>query len=168
MTPLVHEFIRSHADKLQGNVLEIGSLDVNGGIRDIVPNVVGVDMRKGRGVDLVCPVEDLGKHFRKRSFDACVSTETLEHVKDWKAFVRTTWDMVKENGWLVITMASKHKGKHSYPDDYWRLESEQIAKIYPTAEVFELGKPGKKPTSIGWAVQKKGELGSLDIEPIRV
>lgn len=163
MTPQVHEFLSKHKGKLQGNVIEVGSLNVNGSVRDIVEVTIGVDLRKGSGVDLVCACEDLHKHFGPASFDAFVSTETLEHAEDWRGFVRASWDLVREGGWIVMTMASLAKKRHAYPDDYWRMTHQEIQKIYPCAEVVDLGK-----VSIGWTVQKIGDLGSLEFEPYRV
>lgn len=153
-------FITEHADKLRGVVLEVGSLDVNGSIREIVDISVGVDMRPGKGVDLVCDVKHLPEHFKLGSFDACVSLDTLEHVEDWKTFCKVTWDMVKEGGWLVMSIASELKKYHPYPDDYIRLSKEQIKTIYPGAEVFDLGK-----VSYGWVVRKSGQI-NLDVEPL--
>ena len=163
-------FLTEHKDKLGGRVLEIGSLNVNGSVREVIDVAVGVDMRHGRGVDIVCDVAKLVGYFPVESFDACVSVGTLEHVKDWQGFILTTWDMVKEGGYLVMTMASMDKGRHSYPDDYWRFTEDQIRGIYPKAEwVGNFAKPGKmKSVSIGWVVKKEGELGSLDFEPIKV
>jgi hypothetical protein len=162
-------FYRKHKSKLQGKVFEIGSLDVNGGLRDII-DVFGVDMRPGPGVDLVCPVQDLGKHFESGHFDACVSAGTLEHIEDWKGFVRVTWDLVKEGGYLVLTIASLQKKRHAYPDDYWRLTEDQIRTIYPRMTDYEeIGKKASgRCVSVGWVVMKEGELGSLDFDPIKV
>mgnify|MGYP001213010811 FL=1 len=168
MTPQVHQFIARHKNLLTGRVLEIGSFNVNGSVRDVIDVAVGVDIRPGKGVDLVCQVEDLPKHFSPCEFDACVSTETLEHVKDWRAFFAVTWDMVKPGGWLVMTMASMDKGRHDYPDDYWRFDLDQIAEIYPVLEFCgPIGRPNK-PVSIGWVAQKAGILGPMDFEPYTV
>lgn len=168
MTPQVHAFLLKHRGKVKGRTLDVGAFSHNGCARDVVDITVGVDIKKGKGVDLVCPVEKLLDHFPAGSFDACVSTETLEHVKDWKGFVHTTWDLVKEGGFIVMTMASEMKGRHAYPDDYWRFTEEHIRAIYPSLETFEkLGKPHRY-VSIGWVVKKEGELGSLDFEPIKV
>ena len=160
-------FYRKHKHLLQGKVLEIGSLNVNGGLRDII-DVFGVDMRPGPGVDLVCPAENLLDHFEPGHFDACVSAGTLEHIKDWRGFVQVTWELVKEGGYLVLTMASMQKKRHAYPDDYWRMTHDQIKQIYPGAEVVDLGKKTEKIVSIGWVVKKSGELGNLDFEPYRI
>ena len=164
MTPIVRNFISDHRNMLKGRVIEIGSLNVNGGVRDLIDVEVGVDLREGPGVDLVCPVEDLLQHYPPETFDACISTETLEHVKDWQAFVNVTWALVKEGGWLVMTMASPEKRRHAYPDDYWRMDAPRILKIWPNARMVDVA-----PVSIGWVVQKYGELGDLtQVDPIVV
>ena len=158
------EYLKAHKDKLQGRVLEVGSFNVNGGVREVIDVSVGIDMRAGRGVDLVCPVERLHDYFPDGDFDACVSCGTLEHVKNWKAFVEVTWDMVKEGGFLVLTIASLAKKRHNYPNDYWRMTEEQIRTIYPNMENYQ----PLAGASVGWTVKKEGELGSLDFEPLGV
>lgn len=164
MNKHVLAFIDEHKDKLQGRVIEIGSYNVNGSVREIIDVTVGVDMRRGPGVDLVCAVSDLADKFPQGSFDACVSTDTLEHVQDWKSFVNTSWGLVKEGGWLVITMASLAKGKHDYPNDFWRMDEQMIKTIWPNAQYANCGK-----TSIGWVVKKEGSLGFLDeVTPIEI
>jgi len=162
-------FYRKHKKLLSGKVLEIGSLDVNGGLRDIL-DIYGVDMRKGPGVDLVSPVQDLHNHFKTGHFDGCVSAGTIEHIEDWRGFVRVTWDLVKEGGYLVLTIASLQKKRHAYPDDYWRMTEEQIRTIYPRMEHYEeIGKKASgRCVSVGWVVKKEGELGNLDFEPIKI
>jgi predicted SAM-dependent methyltransferase len=169
MDSLTLDFINRNKDKLSGRVMEVGSFNVNGGIRDIIDVSVGIDMRKGKGVDLVCSASDIDKHFKPRSFDAVVSTGTLEHVEDWRGFIKQTWKVVKNGGWLVMTMASVHKGRHAYPNDYWRMTLDQIRQIYPNAEwIGDLTKGKPKFVSIGWVVKKEGKLGSLDFEPIKI
>lgn len=166
MTPEVQNFVKKHADKLVGKVIEIGSRNENGGLREIIKIDTGIDMRDGDGVDKVCSIDGMEAEFSAESFDALVSTETLEHCNDWKAFVRQTWRVVVNNGYLVITMASIKKPYHGYPDDYWRFTEEHIKQIWPDAEdVSNLG-----TVSIGWVVKKTdGGLGDLDaVTPIIV
>lgn len=164
MNKYVLAFIDEHKDKLKGEVIEIGSYNVNGSVREVIDVSVGVDMRRGPGVDVVCPVADLLDRFAPGEFDACVSTDTLEHVQDWKSFVNNTWALVKDGGWLVITMASLAKWKHDYPNDFWRMDEQTIKAIWPNAEYAECGK-----TSVGWVVKKEGSLGDLDkVNPIEI
>jgi len=69
-------------------VLEVGSYNVNGSLRDrifgnlCVAEYVGVDLQLQQGyVDVVVDASALP--FRDESFDVVISTETLEHVEDW-------------------------------------------------------------------------------------
>lgn len=166
MTPEVINYVKKHAEKLTGRVIDVGSRYENGSLRDIIKIDVGIDMRAGDGVDIVCTIDDMSDVFKPETFDALVSTETLEHCNDWKAFVRQTWRVVKNDGYLLITMASIRKPYHGYPDDYWRFTEEHVKQIWPNAEdVTDLG-----TVSIGWVVKKtEGGIGNLDaVTPIIV
>src|SRR5678815_5993674 len=94
----VQYFFIDHVDKLEGKVLEVGSYNVNGSLKKLIPHRVGTDMRAGPEVDIVCNAEDLRKHFDAESFDAVISTETLEHIKDWRAAVTAMWEVLKTQG----------------------------------------------------------------------
>jgi hypothetical protein len=156
MNNAVIEFVRKHQDKLTGNVIDVGGMDVNGSLKKYWPHFLVVDMREGKGVDVVCKAEDLSTRFGKGSFDGLVSCETLEHMEDWRGCVRGMWDVVKENGWLVMTIAAMTKGRHNYPNDYWRCRAEDIYDIFPNPD--DVGHFG---VSLGWVVQKRGDLPDL-------
>lgn len=152
---------RQEEGKINGRVLDVGSYNVNGSLKDIC-ETVGVDMRKGSGVDVVCNASDLVAQFGAKSFDTVLTAETFEHVEDWRAATRAMWDVLKPGGWLIATMASVAKCKHDYPNDYWRMTGEHIKQIWPDADVVE--QVGH--VSIGWSVQKRGplpDLGAIDL-----
>lgn len=57
-------------------IIEIGSYDVNGSLRSIIESrdpaeYIGVDIQKGRGVDVVCNAEDIINKFGKRKLRCC-------------------------------------------------------------------------------------------------
>ncbi len=67
------------------DVLEIGSLDVNGNIRNLFnfsKEYVGIDLEKGPNVDLVLNGIDIYK--LNKIFDIIISCECFEHSKYWK------------------------------------------------------------------------------------
>jgi predicted SAM-dependent methyltransferase len=156
MNEEVRNFVQQHLDKLKGDVLEVGSLNVNGSVRDLVPNAIGCDMRKGPNVDVVCDAERLIEKFGANKFDAVMTFDAFEHMEDWRWCVTAMWGVLKTNGWLVMTMASPAKGRHAYPDDYWRAKWEHVLQIFPDAQ--DMSTFG---ASMGWTVQKKRELPDL-------
>jgi predicted SAM-dependent methyltransferase len=160
MTPKVLNYIKENADKLTGKVLEVGSYNVNGGVRELVTVHTGIDLRKGNGVDIVCKAEDLLNHFPEAYFDSIVTTETLEHVENWQDCLTTISKVVKPNGWWVCSMASLLKGKHDYPNDYWRFTPQQIEQLFPGSTCVDL------VASIAWCWQNK-EL-DLTVTPSQV
>lgn len=164
MNNSVRDFAIKHREKLTGAVLEVGSQNVNGCVRDIVPQAIGTDMNKGRNVDVVCRAENLLSHFGPEKFDAVMSFDAFEHIQDWRGTVTAMWGVLKPGGWLVMTMASPKKGRHGYPDDYWRAKWEHVLAIFPDAD--DMGSWG---ASMGWVVQKNRELPDLSkIELIQV
>lgn len=91
-------------------VLDVGSLDINGSVREIFwgCKYIGVDLNYGPGVDLVSAGQDL--RFRDRFFDVTVSCECFEHNPHW---VETFNNMVRMTKRLVIiTCATTGRPEH--------------------------------------------------------
>lgn len=99
-------------DMIQGrDVLEVGSLDVNGSIRPYVESFnparyVGVDMRLGPRVDEVVDASSLVQRFGAASFDVVLTTEMLEHVRDWPTVVSNLKRVLRPGGVLLVTTRS--------------------------------------------------------------
>lgn len=64
-------------------VLEVGSLDINGTVRDFFTDCdyIGVDLDEGPGVDVVAQGQELD--YPDRSFDTVISAECFEHNPYW-------------------------------------------------------------------------------------
>lgn len=107
------------------NVLEVGSLDVNGNIKDLLlerySNYIGIDMRDGANVDMVVDGHDIKKHFKKESFDLVICIDTLEHdSKFWLTVENMRW-VLKKGGWLILGAPSLKHPRHNHPYDYYRF-----------------------------------------------
>lgn len=126
----IRKFCRDIAEHIGGNVLEVGSRNVNGSIRDTLPITIGVDMEGGAGVDQIVDVVNLIDTFGPESFDCVVSCDALEHMKDWDESLRNMWGVLKTKGVLVLTMASVTKGLHGYPNDYHRMPLEDMIRMF--------------------------------------
>lgn len=103
-------------------VVELGSQDVNGSLRDHCPTgarYLGLDMEAGRGVDLVVapggslPLAD-------GSADVVVTSSAFEHdACFWETFLELV--RILRPGGLLYVNAPSNGSFHRYPLDCWRF-----------------------------------------------
>jgi SAM-dependent methyltransferase len=93
-------------------VLEVGSLNINGTVRDFFADCdyVGCDLGEGPGVDIVCAGQDLD--FPDNSFDTVCSCECFEHNPAYKETFRNMVRMLKPGGLLFFTCATTGRPEH--------------------------------------------------------
>ena len=106
------ELRRQYSDAfVVDSVLECGSYNVNGSVRDLFAarEYVGLDWRPGPGVDVVSLVHE---YQPGRMFDTVISTEMLEHDPHWRESMAHMIELVKPGGWLIITCAAPGRGEH--------------------------------------------------------
>jgi hypothetical protein len=139
------------ADDVRGKiVIEAGALNVNGSVRPHVESLgpasyTGTDMRPGPGVDLVCDAADLPGRAH-----VVISTEMLEHARDWQAAVRGLVDAVADGGLLVLTTRSPGFPYHPHPEDFHRFPVEAMGEILAAAGLdIERLEPDPDPASPG-------------------
>jgi SAM-dependent methyltransferase len=96
----------------QVKILEVGSYDVNGSVRTLLPqsHYLGLDLLQGPGVDLVSSdgsiPSDIG------SFDIAISCECFEHNPYWPDTLKAMLDRVVDNGLLIISCATRGRLEH--------------------------------------------------------
>jgi len=142
----VHGFFSAelHPSEVAGRrVLEVGSRDVNGTVRPFLTSLgardyVGVDMEPGPGVDRLCDVADLAKEFASDPFEVVVTTEMLEHVRNWRIAIGNLKRVVAPGGLLVITTRSFGFPYHGFPGDYWRYELDDMQWIFRDFQILSL------------------------------
>lgn len=161
-------FTRSIGYKRGDRVLEMGSLDVNGSVRENFPEAdyTGTDLRPGNGVDLVCPAEELPSKFPAGHFDIVLCLETLEHCEKWRDVLSAGWCLLKVSGRMCVTTPTKKKGYHGYPHDYWRWELEDYRHIFQNQRIVKEADNGAR--GIGVIVEKIDDTLWMDFEPYRV
>jgi SAM-dependent methyltransferase len=132
-------------------VLEVGSWDANGSVRQFFKNCdyLGVDIGEGPGVDLVCRGENID--LPDASFDVVISCECFEHNPFWKETFLNMLRLLKPEGLCIITCAtlgrSEHGTKrtnadasltaiHNYDDYYANLKPSDFKKFINFNEIF--------------------------------
>ena len=94
------------------SVLDVGSFDVGGSIRDFFKknNYIGVDLIKGPNVDIVLSGTELYK--LKKNFDIVISCECFEHAKDWREIFLSMYNVCEDDGYVIFTCASRGRIEH--------------------------------------------------------
>lgn len=123
------------------SILEIGSRDVNGSVKPLIMNAnpreyIGIDLQHGSKVDLILPAEEVLEHFGKKRFDVVVSTETLEHVIDWRKVIHNMKEVLKKKGFIYISVPDRAFGFHEYPYDCWRYEVIDMQRIFADMHII--------------------------------
>lgn len=129
------EFVRRFAESVPPGlrVLEVGSRDVNGGVRDLFPTVsryVGSDIAPGPGVDVVAAGQALP--FPDGSFDIVLCCEVFEHARDWEDIMFEIARVLAPQGVFCLTTAHTGRGAHSGIDGGPLREGEYYANISTT------------------------------------
>lgn len=125
----------SPTDIKNKRVLEIGSLDFNGSLREYILSLepseyIGTDIVSGKGVDVICRAEDLLGIYGPESFDLIISTEAIEHIFDWRSTINNIKSLCKLNGSILITTRSYGFPLHGWPHDHWRFETYDLKYIF--------------------------------------
>ena len=94
-----------------GRVLEIGSLNINGTVRQFfsAEEYVGVDVGKGAGVDVVISGH---KYDDNQFFDCAISCECFEHNPYWLETFENMVRLTKAGGLVVFTCATTGRPEH--------------------------------------------------------
>lgn len=133
MTPDVIRFVAEC--RLQGRTLDVGSLDVNGCVRSMFRDYVGVDMRPGPNVDVVANAHELP--FPDESFDNVLCLEMLEHDEEFWTSIAEMKRVLKPGGTLVVTTRGIHFPRHDYPNDYYRFTGDALRCLFSGLEGVE-------------------------------
>lgn len=126
-------------DARNKDVLEVGSLDVNGTIRPMIQvhkprSYIGVDILEGPNVDQLVNCERLTDTFGPNCADLVVTAEMLEHVDDWQQCIRQLIAAVRPGGVLMITTRSIGFPFH-HPPDCWRYSLDSMLAIFNRASI---------------------------------
>jgi hypothetical protein len=96
------------------NVLDVGSLDINGNCRYLFKNsnYTGLDIGPGRNVDIVMPILMYAKVKPLPKYNVIVCCEMLEHDQHAKKSIRAMMRILQPGGLLIITAAYTGRNPH--------------------------------------------------------
>jgi SAM-dependent methyltransferase len=125
------------------DVIEVGAYDVNGSVRPYVESLapgsyLGVDITAGPRVDRILDAQELVSQLGGESADIVITTEMLEHVRDWHAVVTNLKGVLRPGGYLLVTTRSAGFPYHAWPYDFWRYEPEDFRLIFDDLEILAL------------------------------
>lgn len=159
---------------IQGkSVLEVGSQNINGTPRTVVSplkpsSYTGVDFASGAGVDVVGDASDLVTLFGRDRFDVVISTEMLEHAKDWKKAVHSMKAVLKPGGLLIVTTRGPGFGYHGFPHDYWRFTVDDFSRIFDDFKQLVLipdPVPGVLFKGVKPDLFRENDLSNVEVQP---
>lgn len=129
------------------NVLDIGSLDINGNNRYLFEqcDYTGIDIGNGPNVDVVCS----GHLFKSDDlFDVVISTECFEHDEYWQQTLKNVINnLLKDGGLFLFSCAAPGRPEHGtkktspkdspFTTDYYRnLSEEDIRSVLDCDNIF--------------------------------
>ncbi len=119
MTPEVYAWVKDCRGtfKLTGRVLDIGSRNITGCVRDLFDDYIGLDMERGLNVDVVADAHILP--YPNDSFDVVCCLEMLEHDSNFFQTIAEAQRVLKPRGYLLLTARANGYELHDYPADYW-------------------------------------------------
>lgn len=98
-----------------GTVLEVGSYNVNGSVREYFEEpalYVGLDLAPGKDVDVVCH----GADYKSTAlFDVVISAETFEHDFRWEDTFNNMHKLCRVGGLVIFTCAANKRHEHGTP-----------------------------------------------------
>ena len=115
-------YVDSFSDSNKLKIVEIGSQDVNGSLREVAPancEYTGVDFAEGKGVDVVLS-DPYSLPFESDSADIVLSSSCFEHSEMFWIVYLEILRILKPKGLFYLNIPSIGPF-HRYPVDCWRF-----------------------------------------------
>jgi hypothetical protein len=159
----IEEWYTKNQEYLDINdVADLGSYNINGTVKDIIPKVIGFDILKGEGVDVVIKPGIIPKQYRYK-FGAVVTTSAFQCCPNPDIFKKQVLDLIKPEGLFILTMCpqsceaghSTSPNKYEYKDSI-RMSLDELQKFwgedFTNIEIYENDED--HPTLVLTAIKK--------------
>ena len=162
------------------DVLDVGSYDTTGegtgnefqcslrpDVEALRPkSYVGLDVRPGPGVDVVGDALEIVDRFGSESFDVVISTDTLEHIRDWRSAVRQMKAVLRPGGLLLLELPDIGFPFHYGPFDFWRYSAADLRAILADMTITALEEEPSVPSVYVFA--RNDRMETIDLDGIRL
>ena len=123
-------------------VVEFGSYDVNGTVRDYFEDCayLGVDWRDGLGVDFVGLAHEFPVPPEPKKCDTVISSSMLEHDPYWEKSLRKMVEVLSDDGALLLSWGSALNLSHEEETcpDYDKTKNPKPFHPRPVRHVLDL------------------------------
>lgn len=137
-----YAYVRTHVLNMTfDNVIEFGSLDINGSIKGLfdTDSYYGIDLQAGPGVDEIA--DAVSWESPEGEVDCIVCCEVLEHAPSVKGIVENAYRNLGQNGLFIVTCATNPRAPHSAVDGgpirdgehYRNVEAEELRGYFKHA-----------------------------------
>jgi SAM-dependent methyltransferase len=116
-------------------------------------------------VDFVCDAAHLLDNFDPASFDVVLSTEMVEHVRDWRTAFTNMKRLCAPGGIVIITTRSPGFVYHAYPYDFWRYEQADMQLIFADYVIENLESDDDNVPGV-FVKARKSSAPEIDLAPI--
>lgn len=124
----IKRFIRKHPMQ-SARIAELGSLNINGSIRELLPPLTGFDIVKGKGVDVVINPGWIPVRYRNK-FDNVFAANSFQYCKNPKIFKKQIVDLLKCRGivWLNMCWPKCHRSHTTSKNEYAYTDTTRMTK----------------------------------------
>lgn len=95
-----------------------------------------LDKKNKKGVDYVCDVESINAKGIGRKFDLVICCSLLEHVQQPKKVSLILMDLVREDGFLLITVPKSYRYHPDPIDTMFRPSMKKLISMFPGMKVI--------------------------------
>ena len=115
-------------------VLEVGAFG-NQSYNRFFKNKVGLDIRPGKGVDVVGSVYELP--FKDNKFDMVLCMVVMEHLEDPQKAIKEMQRVLRVGGKILVSVPFMFP-MHDTPADYWRFTKYGLRMLFKDWEIIEV------------------------------
>ena len=142
-------FVQAHATSAR--TLDIGAQ--NGPYAAFFPNRVALDVRQGRGVQILGDAQALG--LAGDTFETVLCTEVLEHLPEPQRAVDEIFRVLKPGGTVLLTTRFLFP-IHDAPHDYFRFTKYGLRHLLRRFDILELREEADSVGTLAILLQRLG------------